>query len=757
MTPELAKGEDIVRKSARATWALIACSLLLLALLAAAYANLWIRQTDLRDGIREDALWAVYQVSREARTLKETIAAAERQDRMTQADRDGLLLRFDILYSRMSILETTEYGSYFSVDTSIDVVRTRLRDLIKGLEPEFDRLRDALADMSQIASIERSTADLVAVSEDLLLRTNSALSAARADSRAEVMHLQTITAWIVLALAVSAALLIVSLVRRLRATREAGEQIRIVAGQMSAAFEAAEAGNRAKSEFMATMGHEIRTPLNAILGMAELLSLSDLGSEDADSVRAIGASGTALLEIINEILDFAKIEHGDESPERIAFDPIDVARQSIGIVEGRARERGNVLQFTDVGIEGFYLGDPTRLRRVLLNLLSNAVKFTENGHVRLAIREVGDENALRLRFVVSDTGIGIPETSRHLLFQAFSQVDGTIGRRFGGTGLGLAICKRVVEAMGGTIGVDSEPGMGSRFWFEVPALRTSSLPIGAPEDAGDAENLPGLDILVVEDNAFNRAVAGRLLAALGQRVVFAEDGEAAVSMSGERRYDLVLMDMQMPVMDGVEATRRIRRPGNPNGATPIVALTANASEADRRRCMEIGMSDFEPKPVSMARLRSLIVKWAPDAAEEGARPSSRQSAAPGPEAAAVPRAPEVPAEAVSRDVADVDEARVADLIAAIGEEGLDELQDAFLEDAGLLLAELADAMRRNDGVLTDRVLHTIKGAASNVGYGAIAELAERLRTSPRDGCAHETISAGLRRLSAGRSRTGETA
>ena len=246
---------------------------------------------------------------------------------------------------------------------------------------------------------------------------------------------------------------------------------------------------------------------------------------------------------------------------------------------------------------------------MLLNLLSNAVKFTRDGVIRMRVVETQNGGATGLRFEVADNGIGISDQARHRLFNAFSQVDGTISRRFGGTGLGLAICKKIVESLGGRIGVESASGVGSCFWFEMPAQRTIAPSKAAESGSVAAAQLPRRAVLVVEDNHVNQTVARQFLERLGQAVTVAGNGQEAVDHVESRRFDLVLMDMQMPVMDGIEATLRIR--ALPNGASvPIVAMTANASDDDRTRCREAGMNGFDPKPISMARLSALIGLYA---------------------------------------------------------------------------------------------------------------------------------------------------
>ncbi|KQT85760.1 ATP-binding protein [Aurantimonas sp. Leaf443] len=733
MTPGLAVGREAVRRSTRATWLSLATSVLLLALLLAAYVNLADRSRSLQDGIREDALWAVYQIGRESGTLAEEMRDALADGRLDGAEREALTLRYDIVYSRMSVVDNANYGAYFAEDDDIRALRTAVRTGIVAMEPVFDAVTSA--DAEALAALVPTATDLVETSESLLLRTNSVVSAARADARAEVLRLQHAAAWIVLALVVSFGLLVLSLAYRLRATRAIGDELQSVAEQLTAAFAAAEAGNKAKSEFMATMGHEIRTPLNAILGMAELLSMSDLARDDRESVAAIRSSGTALLEIINEILDFAKIEHGDTGSERVLFDPAELLREAAVVVHGRARERGNAVKIAEGDVAGLYMGDPTRLRRVLLNLLSNAVKFTENGVVRVKLSQTGSANDPRLRFEITDSGIGIAPESRHRLFLPFSQVDGSIGRRFGGTGLGLAICKRIVEAAGGEIGVDSEPGVGSRFWFEIPA---APAPADArrPHDLAGEATAPAISrhILVVEDNAFNRRVAGRFLEKLGHTAEFCENGRDAVERVRQGRFDLVLMDMQMPVMDGIEATRAIRALPGEARSVPVVALTANASESDRERCIAVGMEGFETKPMPMDRLRLVIERW-----------GGRRAAAP---VEAAPPALDDEAQAAPPPGVDIDEARVADLVEAIGEDGLAELREAFADDAAALLGDLRASMEANDAARTDAVLHTIKGAASNIGYRRLAALAQAMRRESAAPDLHGRLVEEVRQLTA---------
>jgi PAS domain S-box-containing protein len=408
---------------------------------------------------------------------------------------------------------------------------------------------------------------------------------------------------------------VLGVARDISERKKSEAELRARAAEMARIKAEAESANSAKSEFLANMSHEIRTPLNGILGFSNLLAAGELNAEQREYNQAVRSSAEHLLALINDILDFSRIEAGRLELEQAVFSVRECVAAAVSPVRPVAEAKGlRILVEVAEAVPQWVRGDAQRIRQILLNLIGNAVKFTALGSVSVSVAGEQEEGSVwALRFAVQDTGIGIPEAQRAAIFEPFRQADGSITRRFGGTGLGLSICNKLVASMNGRIWLESREGGGSAFSFLIP-LDAAAAPVAiwAPDSpCGSAPSAqPGLSILVAEDNLVNQRLIRRLLEIRGHRVMICDTGTAVLEAWRNHEFDLMLMDVQMPEMDGLETTRRIRRAEAPGGPRmPIVAMTACAMAGDRDKCMEAGFDAYLTKPIDVGEFDHVLAEY----------------------------------------------------------------------------------------------------------------------------------------------------
>lgn len=591
------------------------------------------RQDQVLSAARDDALWAAYQLDRENLKLRSLIAQYQRD--LDPVTWDELLLRYEILYSRLSHLERGQLAELFDSSPRTRMLSNEILRLVREMDLIFEQ-GDAHAQQS-LASIEVLTAEVLTNSEELVTRMKGISALLITENREHQLKLYNYLGLLVLLLAIIVSMIIFFIVRKMLEAKNAHKNAETLAAELQLAAIKAEAASKSKSEFLATMSHEIRTPMNGVLGMVTLLKETPLSPTQADYVATIYGSASALLTILNDILDISKLEAGRFEIDDSEFDLVPMVQDVTALFSITAEQKNTrVLTKIDESVKGIYRSDAGRVRQVLLNLVGNAVKFTDSGEVIVSVKKDKYRQGW-VRFSVKDTGLGIAEDAKGKLFNVFTQADASTSRKFGGTGLGLAICKRIVEGLGGEIGFASLEGVGSRFYFTLPMTylgvasdkepvksfsdQTKDLLKGVSEPMESlrliadkspcAELAPSnrLRVLVVEDNRVNQKVAMGLLSKFNQEVLIAENGVEALALLEKEAVDLVFMDMQMPIMDGLEAAQAIRFSQKAFKDVPIVAMTANAMKEDRENCLAAGMNDYLSKPIKKAELEAMVEKW----------------------------------------------------------------------------------------------------------------------------------------------------
>ncbi|RDB42835.1 response regulator [Halomonas sp. DQ26W] len=665
------------------------------------------RQEGLYQNVGVDTSWHAYKLDRDIVQLRSELARRSGSGQSL----DTLRLRFELLYSRLNQLRRADLGELFDYSPAAHRLIPEVVDMMDGFDAmlhQFDRL-DEPARHALDARLEYLSAN----AEQLVIAINGYLAEAATRDREVLQTLYVLLLALILAMSLAGLLVAVFLVREARDNAAARRSLETLSRELQASARQAESASRAKSEFLATVSHEIRTPLNGVIGMSDLLMDQPLDIRSREYVGTLHASAGRLLGLINDILDFSKIESGKLELEHRPIPLAKLVDDACRLFAPRAEAKGLKLESRlSPTLPALLMGDPVRLRQVLLNLLANAIKFTERGEV---VIEAEETDSGRLSLAVCDTGPGIAEEQQQRLFEPFRQGDASTARRYGGTGLGLAICRRLTDAMGGEIGMDSQPGKGSRFWIELPLEPAKAEP-EAQRDESSALMRPSFDgnVLLVEDNPVNQQVGVAMLERFDCRVQVVASGQEALAAVASQTFDIIFMDVQMPDMDGLETVSRVRAKGGWCRRVPIVAMTAGGPGAERVRCLDAGMNDYLTKPLLSSELTACLRR------------------------VLTPVTPEDEA-AVTAD-AELDEQALSELLESLGETMVATLITVHRDQLQSHRCTMQDAIDQGDMTMLEATAHSVKGESASLGARKLAAVAQRLEMLAHHECKEEVTA-----------------